>query len=96
MAKAKPTAVPAPVRKKAEGPTGKVGGRFKQAQKIVACVRVPEHKAFPVDFRPETGRPIKAWACDKCGVVWRFTTFRWQGTYTVLATSVVFPGGGRL
>ena len=96
MKKAKPTGPPAPTRKKAEGPTGKVGGRFKQVQKIVACVRVPEHKAFPVDFRPETGRPIKAWGCDKCGVVWRFTTFRWQGTYIVLATNVVFPGGIRL
>lgn len=72
---------------------GKLAARHKQIEKPVACVRVPEHKSFAVDYRPEAGRAIKARGCETCHIVWRFTTFRNHGPYVLLAENVAFPGG---
>lgn len=78
---------------KQEGPKGKTAARYKQVEKPVPCVRVPEHKSFPVDYRSENGHPVKARGCDTCKIVWKFTMFRRHGPYILLAENVAFPGG---
>jgi hypothetical protein len=73
-----------------EGPKGKTAARYKQVEKPVPCVRVPEHKAIRVDFRPEVGRAVKAMGCETCKIVWKATV---QGLPTILAENMVIPGG---
>lgn len=85
---AKPTVSTA---KGAKGNTGKLAARFKQYERPIFCVRVPEHKAIHVDYRPEVGKPIKALGCETCGIVWRFTQFRYQGPYIILAEGMGLP-----
>lgn len=71
----------------------KTAARVKQVERHIPCVRDPAHKSFPVDFRPEYGKAIKARACETCGIVWRFIVWRHQGPHIILAENVKFLGG---